>query len=306
MASSTKLWCSINRAPNARQISAATSIWRAVASDRSTGHNTVRMESMPTSPRSSWERRSETILVPWGTGPAAQEMNGLATARLTAVAGRGARILGITMVMASVRGAQLFVCLALLTRPVFAQTQTGEPETREALLQSEREKKQRATEPYRETGLERAMNLAENKILPLFQRDGVYAMAGSLTTGSAFAYRGGYRDRSLVRGRGSLDAWAARSVKAYWSVEIQAAYPLVEDESVSIEGYARRFTYPEEEYFGLGPDSERANQTTYTLRGTFAGGRLNWKPTARVTIGGGVEHNEPTVSHGEGRPPSVE
>src|SRR5262245_65126536 len=83
------------------------------------------------------------------------------------------------------------------------------------------------------------MDLAENKMLPLMQRDGVYASAGSLTTGSAFAYRGGYRDRSLVRGRGMVDAWAARSVKGYWSLEVQGAYPLVENESLTVGGYAR-------------------------------------------------------------------
>ena len=46
------------------------------------------------------------------------------------------------------------------------------------------------------------MNFGEQKIAPLFNRDGVYATIGSLKTGSAFSYRGGYCDRSLVRGRG--------------------------------------------------------------------------------------------------------
>lgn len=210
------------------------------------------------------------------------------------------------MVLRSPRPARLLITFALLAAPAIAQTQNAEPETREALLQSQREEKQRAVEPYEKNGLERAMNLAENKILPLFQRDGVYAMAGSLTTGSAFAYRGGYRDRSLVGGRGSLDVWGARSVKGYWSVELQAGYPLVENERLTIDGYARRFTYAQEEYFGPGPDSERANQATYTLEGTLAGGQLGWKATRRLTVGGGVELNQPTVSHGEGWPPSVE
>jgi outer membrane protein assembly factor BamA len=206
----------------------------------------------------------------------------------------------------SVRAACLLVVFPLVETSARAQDQTSEPETRAAVLQGQREEKQRALEPYRRNGLERAMDLAENKILPLLQRDGIYASAGSLTTGSAFAYRGGYRDRSLVRGRGMIDAWAARSVKGYWSVEVQGAYPLVENESLTLGGYARRFTYPQEEFFGMGPDSDRANQTTYTLSGTYSGGQLGWKATKRLTIGGGIENNQPTVGHGEGWPPSVE
>lgn len=206
----------------------------------------------------------------------------------------------------SLKFAYLLIVFSLPAASGLAQTQTDVPETRAAMLQRQREEKQRTVEPYRRNGLERAMDLAENKILPLMQRDGVYAAAGSLTTGSAFAYRGGYRDRSLVRGRGMIDAWAARSVKGYWSLEVQGAYPLVENESLTVGGYARRFTYPQEEYFGMGPDSDRANQATYTLSGTYSGGQLGWKATKRLTIGAGLENNQTTVGHGEGWPPSVE
>jgi hypothetical protein len=92
--------------------------------------------------------------------------------------------------------------------PAIAQA-ADEPQTRAELLRREREEKQRAAEPYQPTGLERAMDLGENRIVPLLQRDGVYAKLGSLTTGSGFAYGAGFRDRSLVKGRGSLDTWAA-------------------------------------------------------------------------------------------------
>lgn len=192
---------------------------------------------------------------------------------------------------ASIRGFRQIVALVavLFAMPAFAQTQ-AEPETREALLLSEREKKQRASEPYQPNGLERAMNLGEQKIAPLFNRDGVYASIGSLTTGSAFSYRGGYRDRSLVRGRGSIDAWAGRSVKGYWTVELRSSFPLVPSERLSIEGYGRRFTYPQEEFFGIGPDSDRANQATYTLSGRLGGAQLGWKASRRLTVGGGVEN----------------
>lgn len=199
----------------------------------------------------------------------------------------------------------LLVFAVLFATSAFAQS-APEPETREALLLREREQKQVELEPYQPSGLQRAMDLGEQKIAPLFNRDGVYASIGSLTTGSAFSYRGGYRDRSLVRGRGTVDAWAGRSVKGYWTVELRGSYPLLPNDQVNIEGYGRRFTYPQEEFYGVGPGSDRANQATYTLEGRLAGAQLGWKASRRLTVGGGVENYQPTVSHGEGLPPSIE
>src|SRR6187200_859529 len=54
--------------------------------------------------------------------------------------------------------------------PTFAQP-PDEPQTRAELLRREREEKQRAAEPYKPTGLERAMDLGEHRIVPLLQRD---------------------------------------------------------------------------------------------------------------------------------------
>ena len=196
--------------------------------------------------------------------------------------------------------------LAVSAIPGFAQTQAGEPETRAELLRREREAKQNAAEPYAPSGLERAIDFGETKIASMFNRDGVYSSIGSLTTGSAFSYRAGYRDRSLVHGRGTLDGWAGRSVKGYWAVELRSSYPLLYEDTLSLEGYGRRFTYPQEEFFGVGPDSERANQATYTQEATLFGTQLGWKPTRRFTLGGGVEHYQPTIRAGEGRPPSID
>src|SRR5262245_38316865 len=122
------------------------------------------------------------------------------------------------------RSAVLCSATALAT-PAFAQV-PEEPQTRAEALQREREEKQRAVKPYEPSGLERAMHLGEGRIVPLLQRDGVYAKLGSLTTGSGFAYGAGFRDRSLVKGRGALDVWGASSLKQYWSFEARARYPL--------------------------------------------------------------------------------
>ena len=49
-------------------------------------------------------------------------------------------------------------------------------------------------------GLERAMRVAENRSIFLVGREGFYPKLGSLTTGSGFAYGGGYLARRIPAG----------------------------------------------------------------------------------------------------------
>jgi hypothetical protein len=200
----------------------------------------------------------------------------------------------------------LLIAFATAAAPVAAQT-TTEPQTRAEELQRQREEKERNVKPYEENGLERAMDLAEGRIFPLLMRDGLYLRFGSLTTGSGFAYGGGYRDRSLVKGRGSLDLWAAGSIKRYWALEAKATYPLASRDRVRAEGYVRKYDYPQEDFFGLGPDSLRSNRTTFDISGEYVGGQLIAQPVRPLTFGGGVEYLWPTVGRGGNRRfPSIE
>ena len=183
----------------------------------------------------------------------------------------------------------IWLLLGLGAAPAAGQTPAAEPATRAELLRREREEKQREVEPYEQNSVERAMHLAEQRILPLLNRDGVYARFGSLATGSGFAYGGGYRDRSLLYGRGRMDVWAAGSLRRYWALEARGAYPLTRNERVTLEAFARKYANPEEEFFGLGPESERSNQVAYDLRGTTAGAIFDAAVGRSFSFGGRVE-----------------
>ena len=202
----------------------------------------------------------------------------------------------------------LILLSAFLTAdPAAAAQTTTDPQTRAEELQRQREEKQRNTKAYEPSGLERAMDLAEGRIFPLLQRDGIYARFGSLTTGSGFAYGAGYRDRSLVKGRGGLDLWAAGSLKKYWALEARMRYPLAPADRVMAEGYVRQYDYPQEDFFGLGPDSLRSNRTAFDIHGAYTGGQLTVRPVNPLTFGGGVEYLWPTVARGRSRTlPSIE
>jgi outer membrane protein assembly factor BamA len=182
--------------------------------------------------------------------------------------------------------------LSVVAAPAGAQT-PGEPATRAELLRDQRESKQATVEPPGQNALERVMHLAEGRVLPLLNRDGIYARIGSLTTGSGVAFGAGYRDRSLFRGRGRLDAWAAGSLRQYWAVEGRAAYPVTPGEGVTVELYGRHYVYPVEEFFGIGPDAFRSDRAAYDLRGDAGGLAVSVAALPGLNVGAAVEYSQP-------------
>jgi hypothetical protein len=203
------------------------------------------------------------------------------------------------------RASAVFLAWAAVVWPVAALAQAPPPDdpaqsppTRAEFLRQQREAKATELKPYEPNGLERGMDLAELRIVPLLQRDGVYVKFGSLTTGSGFAYGGGFRDRSLVAGRGMLDVWAAGSLKRYWAVMARAMYPLNRSDTVTVEGYAERFGFPAEEFFGVGPDSIRGNRSDYHLKGTRVGAEVAARPASWLVVGSRLESLWPRVREG--------
>jgi len=65
-----------------------------------------------------------------------------------------------------------------------------------------------------------------------------------------------------------------------------------------VESWVRQFDYPSEEFFGIGPDSRRADRSNYGLDGTLVGARAWLLPRSMVRAGGSVEYQTPRLSPG--------
>ena len=199
--------------------------------------------------------------------------------------------------------------LLCLAAPSFAQTAAAppEPQTRAEQLQQQRESKQTELKPYERNALERTMELAEEKVFPFLMRDGLYGKVGSISTSSGFALGAGYRDRSLIRGLGAIDLFGGWSLKHYWTLSSSVDFPVARRERVLLNGYARRYSFVEEEFTGIGPDSMREQRVVYSMKGWVAGGGLKFKPVKPLIFGAGVEYQDPEVGPGQGaRFPSLE
>ncbi|MEZ5320374.1 MAG: hypothetical protein R2752_23430, partial [Vicinamibacterales bacterium] len=173
-----------------------------------------------------------------------------------------------------------------------------QPATRAEALRQAREAKQAALRPYEPSGLERVMHLAEDQVMPVLRRDGIYARFGSLTTGSGTALGAGYRDRSLVRGLGSLDLWGAASFTGYWAVEARGHYPLRPGDTLALDARLRQYSSPREEFFGIGPDSRRRDETIYTERGTTLDVDVAARPFRHLRLGAGLGLERPRIESG--------
>ncbi|MCA1587058.1 MAG: hypothetical protein LC791_20575 [Acidobacteria bacterium] len=145
------------------------------------------------------------------------------------------------------------------------------------------------------------------KAIFILDREGFYPKLGSLTVGSGFASGLGFRDRDLFANRGSLDLWGAASVRRYWAAETRLTFPRLADRRLHLETWAGRREYPQENYFGLGPDSNRDDRSDYAFRTSYVGGRAGIRPVRPLLVGGGVEYLEPRTGAGTNRRfPNVE
>ena len=204
--------------------------------------------------------------------------------------------------MQLVQSAAIIAVLAL-AQPVFAQA----PETRAEALRQQRAEKSQSLTPYRPSGLESTITLAEDRAIATLGREGFHPQLGNLTTGSGFTYGAGYRSSPILKRYGTLDLWAARSLRSYWAVEARAVFPELAKGRLFAEGWATRRDYPQEDFFGIGADARRTDQVNFALDRTMFGARGGVRPLRPLRVGGSVQYIQPTVGPGEDTSvPSIE
>ena len=174
-----------------------------------------------------------------------------------------------------------------------------EPQTREEVDRKRREENAATATPYKPNGLERAMNVGENRAVFILDREGFHPKLGSLTTGSGFAYGVGFRDRDLFSNTGMFEVWGAGSIKGYWATEARFTFPRVANDRLYFSAWASRRDYPEESFFGLGPDSARDARSDYAIRTNHFGGRAGVRPVSHLLVGGGLEYLQPRLGQGQ-------
>jgi hypothetical protein len=183
--------------------------------------------------------------------------------------------------------------------PVSSVASAQEAQTREEADRQRREQQAQKVTPYQPNGLERALDFAEDKAIFILDREGIHPQLGSLTTGSGFAYGVGFRDRDLFSNRGAMEIWAAGSIKRYWATEARMTFPRLAHNHLHLEAWGSRRDYPQENFFGIGPDSNRDDRSDYAIRTDHVGGRAGVRPVEHLLVGGDAEYLKPRLGAGK-------
>jgi hypothetical protein len=189
----------------------------------------------------------------------------------------------------------LLICLFLLSSlvsPVIAQ------ETREADLEKRRREKADSQRKERRAGLERFLFKLEDDLLltRLFNpHHGLFVRFGGLGEGAGLAAGPAFRWRTddIV-----FTTTSAVSLRRYWVVDGTVDVPRLGSNRVSAQLYGRRRDYPQEDFFGPGPDSRLEDQTDFRLKDTAVRGGLAFHLTPWLSARGAVEYLAPDVSRG--------
>jgi Omp85 superfamily domain len=81
----------------------------------------------------------------------------------------------------------------------------------------------------------------------------------------------------------------------YWMLEARLRMPRLARQRLAVDVYGQRSDYPQERFYGVGPDSARANESIYALGNTAIGGSVTAAPRRWLSFGGSTELFEPRV-----------
>jgi outer membrane protein assembly factor BamA len=93
--------------------------------------------------------------------------------------------------------------------------------------------------------------------------------------------------------------FAVYSLKNYWVADARLLLPHLANDWLVADLHVRRRESPEEDFFGLGPQSSIDDRSNYALHETLVSGALALQPIARFLMGGRVEYINPSIGPGE-------
>lgn len=160
-------------------------------------------------------------------------------------------------------------CFAALAFLIFAAVDQETSSTRSAELHAKREAKSRQLQPQHQNKAERFLFKAEDSLLVqrLFNPPrGIYLRWGGLGEGSGLGAGPGYR---YSTGQFDFRVSAAGSLKGYFGADASLILPGAIKDGPFVELYVRRRDLPQEDFFGLGPDSVAEKRTNFALRDTL-------------------------------------
>ncbi|OFW22440.1 MAG: hypothetical protein A3H27_13870 [Acidobacteria bacterium RIFCSPLOWO2_02_FULL_59_13] len=124
----------------------------------------------------------------------------------------------------------------------------------------------------------------EGQGIPLGQR-GFYLRIGGLPSESGLALGLGFRKTGLADNLVDLQAELIGSTKLYEQAEIQLQLPRLYSERLFVHLAVRYRNFPEENFWGLGPDTQPRRETNFRLEDVDYQATLGFRPWRTLQLG---------------------
>jgi hypothetical protein len=190
--------------------------------------------------------------------------------------------------------------------PVMVRAQ--EPATRAEALEAIRAAREQDLSQEKRSVIERALIFVEEErvVQRLNPPQGFYPVLGGFVRGGGFGMGAGYRRRPFSN-RLLVDVNGAWTFKDYTNVQAGLSVPRLAGRPIELMGGVRRYDFPQEDFFGLGPATSRVDRVSFTLRGTDTFGQLMARKAGWLVSRARVGVHRYGIGRGEDpRFPSVE
>jgi hypothetical protein len=207
-----------------------------------------------------------------------------------------------------ISGLAIAVLLLAPASHAFAQTaQPEQPSTRAAVLHAARDARALQITPPKRSPTERRLYWYDNQyVLPkLFGGwKGIHLAGGDFPAGAGFKFGVGY-DHALhssdpdpsAPNKADITARAAYSTRGYARLSAGLNLRNLGGAPVDVMLSGQYYEFPQEDFFGLGRDSLKANRTDYLLDSVDTGVAIRWRPSL-LEVGTGVSYLTPRIGRG--------
>jgi len=138
--------------------------------------------------------------------------------------------------------------------------------------------------PYSGT-VQRALDWVDAKVGDASETRGFYPEFGGFVDGAGLSVGPGFRHR-LFGDRAVMDVSAAISYRRYMMMQSRLEWPHLLNDRLAVGGQVKYQDFPQINFFGVGPDSQKANQTDYRLHSLDMAAWATVRPVGWLAITG--------------------
>lgn len=208
----------------------------------------------------------------------------------------------------------LALAFSLAAAPLAAQDLPDDPGSRAQQAARLRDEKAEHISPPRKSPVEKALAWYDANGERMQWR-GLHFSGGNFPGGAGMGYGIGITRQGIgspvadpdAANRIDGDLFAARSARGYQRFAARLDVRNIGAQPVDLNLHWQDYRLTQEDFYGLGPDSDSADHTNYRHDGSDYGIGVTWRPSGSWAFGGNIFYLTPSISEGtDGRQPTTQ